>query len=86
MNNVSIVEARSRMADIINGVAYGGERVVLERHGKGVVAIVSVEDLELLEAIEDQEDVKAARRALSEMKRKGVKPVSWDKVKAMAGR
>ena len=44
----------------------GGERVILERRGKGVAVLVSMEDLALLEAIEDREDVRAAKRALKE--------------------
>ena len=38
----------------------------LERRGKGVAALVSIEDLALLERIEDEQDIKAARKALKE--------------------
>lgn len=68
---MGVAEIRNNMADALNRVAYQGERIVLERRGKGVAAIVSMEDLALLEALEDREDVKAARRVLAEMKRKG---------------
>ena len=74
--NVGIAKIRNNLADALNRVAYQGERVVLERRGKGVAAIVSIDDLELLEAIEDCDDVQAAKRTLAEMKRKGQKPVS----------
>ena len=73
--NVGIAKIRNNLADALNRVAYQGERVVLERRGKGVAAIVSIDDLELLEALEDCEDVRAAKRALAAMKRKGEKPV-----------
>jgi prevent-host-death family protein len=66
MDRMSVTEAREFLADIVNRVAYGGERIVMERHGKGIAALVSVEDLALLEEIEDRDDVKAARRALRE--------------------
>ena len=75
MINVGIAKIRNNLADALNRVAYQGERVVLERRGKGVAAIVSMDDLELLEAIEDCADVQAAKRTLAEMKRKGQKPV-----------
>jgi prevent-host-death family protein len=75
MMNVGIADIRNNLADALNRAAYQGERVVLERRGKGVAAIVSIDDLELLEALEDCEDVRAARRTLAEMKRKGQKPI-----------
>jgi prevent-host-death family protein len=83
--NVGIAEIRNNLADALNRVAYQGERIVLERRGKGVAAIVPMDDLALLEAIEDREDVKAARKALAEMKRKGKKPIGWKKVKQELG-
>ena len=63
---VGIVEVRENLAEIINRVAYGGERAVLKRRGKGVAAVVSIEDLALLEALENDADVKAARKARKE--------------------
>ncbi len=46
--------ARSNFSDLLNEVLVYGERVVLERHGKAVAAIVSVADLERLEALEGE--------------------------------
>ncbi len=63
---ISITEARDRLADALNRVAYGGERVVLQRRGKGVAAIVSLDDLAVLEELEDQADIRAAKKALKE--------------------
>ena len=80
--NMNIVAIRSRLADTLNRVAYQGERVVLQRRGKGVAAIVPMEDLEALEKMEDEKDVREAKKALAEMKRKGLKPIPWEQVKA----
>jgi len=63
---MSMVEVRGNLAEVINRVAYSGERVVLKRHSKGVVAMVSMEDLKLLEELEDRADVKAAQKARKE--------------------
>lgn len=63
---MNIIEARANLADALNRVAYGGERIVLERRGKGVAALVSLEDLARLEALENEADLKAARKALKE--------------------
>lgn len=73
---VSIKDFRNDMATPINKVAYGGERVILTRHDKGTVALVSLDDLALLEAIEDEADLKAALKARKE---KG--SVRWESVK-----
>ena len=66
MLEIGVAEIRSNLADVINRVAYGGERIVLQRRGKQVLAVVSLEDLELLNALEDQADVKAAKKARKE--------------------
>lgn len=63
---MKVVDIRNNLADALNRVAYAGERIVLERRGKGVAALVSMEDLALLERIEDEQDIKAARKALKE--------------------
>ena len=44
--------ARSSFSDLLNEVLVYGERIVLERHGKAVAALVSVADLERLEALD----------------------------------
>ncbi len=63
---VRITDIRDNLADALNRVAYSGERIVVERRGKGVAALVSMDDLELLEHLEDKADIKAARKALRE--------------------
>ena len=66
MMEVGVHEIRANLAEVINRVAYGGERIVLERRNKPVLALVSMEDLELLNALEDRADVKAALKARKE--------------------
>ncbi|MBD2899627.1 hypothetical protein amrb99_86110 [Actinomadura sp. RB99] len=53
MNSVEkpVTEARKEFADLVNRVAYTGERVALTRRGKVMAALVSAEDLELLESL-----------------------------------
>ncbi|MFB7586213.1 type II toxin-antitoxin system Phd/YefM family antitoxin [Streptomyces sp. NPDC056169] len=46
---IPVTQARAELADLINRVVYGGERVVVTRHGKPLVALVSAADLEALE-------------------------------------
>ncbi|MFI6091057.1 type II toxin-antitoxin system Phd/YefM family antitoxin [Streptomyces sp. NPDC051218] len=56
---IPVTQARAELADLINRVVYGGERVVVTRHGKPLVALVSAADLERLEALPagDEEQV-----------------------------
>lgn len=65
-SSFSAVEARERFADLVNRSAYRGERITLTRHGKGVAAVVPIEDLQLLDQIEDLRDIEEARKALKE--------------------
>ena len=61
-------------------MAFKGERIALERHGKTIAGLVSAEDLELLQMLEDQTDLAAARKALKERGRR-----DWSKVKTSLG-
>lgn len=45
-----MTDARAHLADLANRVVYGGERVVLTRHGKPFAALVSMQDLGWIEA------------------------------------
>jgi prevent-host-death family protein len=83
MSERRISEARESFSSTVNRVAYGGERVVLTRHGKRVAAVVPVEDLELLESLEDAVDVEEARRILAQ----GTEQVwvDWDDLKQRLG-
>ncbi|MEU6575690.1 type II toxin-antitoxin system Phd/YefM family antitoxin [Streptomyces sp. NPDC046805] len=49
---IPVTQARAELADLINRVVYGGERVVVTRHGKPLVALVSAADLERLEELQ----------------------------------
>jgi len=81
MTTIPISEAREHLADLGNRVSLRGERVVVERRGKNLFALVPVEDLELLERLEDETDIRLARKA---MKEKGPN-ISWEKVKKDLG-
>jgi prevent-host-death family protein len=63
---LTITEAREDFAETLNRVAYRGERIILHRREKDMVAIISMEDLSLLEELEDRLDIEAAREALAE--------------------
>jgi prevent-host-death family protein len=53
---IPVTQARAELADLINRVVYGGERVVVTRHGKPLVALVSAADLERLEELQELQE------------------------------
>lgn len=67
---IPVTQARAELAELINRVVYGGERVVVTRHGKPLVALVSAADLERLEG----EDEAAQERAISSISSIGSAP------------
>ena len=83
MKRMSASKARSDLAEVLNRVAYKGERVLLHRRGKNVAAVVPVEDFALLEQLEDRMDLEDVRAALAEVKKKGAVP--WEKIKTDLG-
>jgi prevent-host-death family protein len=87
MTTVTTKEARDQLSELVNRAAYGKERIVLTRRGKGVAALVSLDDLlaleQMMRRIEDESDIAAAQKALEEANRKGTIP--WDKVKEELG-
>ncbi len=55
LDTITIVDFQDRLAEITNRASYGGERIVLTRHGKPIAAIVGIKDLERLRTLETAE-------------------------------
>jgi len=53
MADVTVSELRADMATAVNRVAFGKERLIVQRQGKALAALVPMEDIEALEAFED---------------------------------
>jgi len=71
---------RENLSDVINRVAYRGERIVLRRRGKDLAAVVSIQDLAFLDELENYLDVESARKALKEKR-----TIPWLKLKKQLG-
>ena len=70
VEKIAVSEARRNIADLIGRVHYRGARIVLERSGKPVAALISMEDYAALaEMLEDLGDSRDARKMLGELKR-----------------
>ena len=83
MPEIGVSQAKKEIADLMNRVTYGKERIRITRKGHSGAALVSLEDLELLEAIEDFIDARDALAALKEGKIQGFD--RWEDVKAELG-
>ena len=83
MKQVSTAEARKNMAELLNRAAYGGERFVVTRHGKELVAIVPLEDATLLDRLRDLLEQRDYEAALQEIAKAGTVP--WEDVRRDLG-
>ena len=83
---LSVSEARERLAAIIDQVRADHEPVYLARRGQRVAAVIDADDLDrILELAEDMTDIREAERAREEMAATARTPVPWDEVKADLG-
>ncbi len=63
---ISTAELRRGLADALNRASYAKNRIVVERNGQPVAAIVPMDDLRALQALEDTADALAADAAKAE--------------------
>ena len=85
MIEMTVTEARSRLADVVDESRVEHEPVFLTRRGRRVAAIIDAEQLEhLIEAAEDLADLRAAAESRAEIAA-GEAPMPWDQVKADLG-
>ena len=66
MTRTTASKARGKFSEVLNRVAKKRERIIVQRRGKEVAALVPVEDLALLEEMEDRRDAKEASRRLKD--------------------
>ena len=76
---VTTAEARRNIAELVNRAAYGGERFVVTRHGKELVAIVPLQEATLLERLRGLLERRDYEAALEEIREAGTLP--WDEVR-----
>ena len=62
METLNVVEARKSFSEVMARVAYTGQRVVVERKGRPMMALISIEDLHRLEELERGATSTHARR------------------------
>jgi antitoxin Phd len=82
MERIATSHARDGFAQLVNRVAFGGERIIIQRRGEELVALISIDDLVHLLTVEDEEatDIADAKHALAESER-----IPWTEAKAKLG-
>lgn len=84
MTELTVSDARARLADVVDAARVRHDPVYLTRRGQRVAAVIDADDLaRLIEAAEDLADIEAARQARAEIESEGTIP--WDVVKADLG-
>lgn len=77
LKKITTADARKKLANIINHVAFGNDSFVLTRRGEPIAAIVSMKELKLLQEIEDQIDIEDAWKAKNE----AGESIPWEELK-----
>lgn len=86
MSDMTLSDARSRLADVVDQARVEHEPVFLTRRGRRVAAVIDVDQLsELIAAAEDLEDLRAVADARAEMEASGEGAIPWEQVKADLG-
>ncbi|MDO5501882.1 MAG: type II toxin-antitoxin system Phd/YefM family antitoxin [Actinomycetia bacterium] len=84
MPEMTVTEARARLADVVDAARVGHEPVYLTRRGRRVAAVIDADDLDrLIEAAEDLADIRAARAAREELTEGEAVP--WEQVRVDLG-
>lgn len=60
---MGIAEARKAFSQVVTQASQGGERIIIEKRGKPLVAIISFEDYHRLEAVEREACMAILERA-----------------------
>lgn len=85
MTQMTASKARESFSDTVNRVAYRGERIVLQRRGKSIAALVPVADFERLEQLSEEEEDRLDNAAAEAALREKGRNVPWATVKKRAG-
>lgn len=85
MSEMTVSDARARLADIVDTARVDHEPVYLTRRGRRVAAVIDADDLDrLIEAAEDLADIEAARAA-REATAAGEPTIPWEELRAELG-
>ena len=85
MSEITVSDARARLADVVDAARIGHDPIYLTRRGRRVAAVIDANDLDgLIAAAEDLADIEAVQAARAELN-EGETAIPWDQVKADLG-
>ena len=85
MTEMTVSDARARLADVVDAARVGHDPVYLTRRGQRVAAVIDADDLDrLIAAAENLADLEAARAARAGIT-DGESAIPWEQVKADLG-
>jgi len=85
MSEITVSDARARLADVVDAARVGHDPVYLTRRGQRVAAVIDADDLDaLIASAEDLADIEAAKAARAEVA-DGEATIPWEQVKADLG-
>lgn len=85
MSEITLSDARARLADVVDTARVGNDPVYLTRRGQRVAALIDADDLDrLIAAAEDLADIEAAQAARQEITG-GEATIPWEQVKTDLG-
>lgn len=85
MREITVSDARARLADVVDAARVGHDPVYLTRRGQRVAAVIDADDLDaLIASAEDLADIEAAKAARAEIA-DGEATIPWEQVKADLG-
>ena len=85
MSDMTVSDARARLADVVDAARVGHDPVYLTRRGRRVAAVIDADDLDrLIAAAEDLTDIESAHEAREELTG-GEAAIPWEQVKADLG-
>ena len=76
---VQTSEIRENLSTLLSKVAFGGKHCIIQRNGKDLAALISMEDLAFFRKLEDWMDIQAAQAANNRPS------IPWEKVKSKLG-
>ncbi|HBJ73615.1 MAG TPA: prevent-host-death protein [Actinobacteria bacterium] len=86
MSEMTVSDARSRLADVVDQARVEHEPVFLTRRGRRVAAVIDADQLQsLIESAEDLADLRAVGAVRAEMAATGLDPIPWEQVKVDLG-
>ena len=85
MIEITVSNARARLADVVDAARVGHDPVYLTRRGRRVAAVIDADDLDrLITSAEGLADIEAAKAARTEIA-DGEATIPWEQVKADLG-